>query len=242
MDGLAEEICRKIRIAAKVNIHALEYSDNVEQYKKNDSSADNKMPAVKSTLSDKIDLIVIGASTGGTIAIKMVLCELPEIMPPIVVVQHMPESFTKSFAESANKSTCLDVEEFVTDGKELSPGCVYIANGANHMEVRTMNGAIKGYVVAGPKVNRHRPAVDVLFSSVAKWSSSNVIGVLLTGMGADGARGLGELHSGGAETIAQDEESSIVWGMPRVAIEQEAASHVLPLSKISEFLVDRCYQ
>jgi two-component system chemotaxis response regulator CheB len=235
MQVLADEICSKVRAAAKANVLALETNVVLNQER-------SLPPSIKGSLTKKIDLIVVGASTGGTEALKTVVRDLPEMMPPIVVVQHMPENFTLPFAQRVNQITRLNTEEFTENEKILQPGSLYIANGANHMKVKRLRGVIRGYVVDSPLVNRHRPAVDVLFESVAEWSDNNVIAVLLTGMGADGARGMGELYAGGAETIAQDQESSVVWGMPRVAVEQNVVSQILPLDKIGKCLVARCYQ
>lgn len=239
MKLLADEICSKVKAAAKANVRALEKSHAmVEQHVHQPVT----VSSVKGDLSADVDLIAMGASTGGTEALKAVVSDMPAMMPPIVIVQHMPENFTRSFAQRMDAVSQLSVEEFVKDGTVLERGKVYIANGASHMEVKRTGRHIRAFSVDAPPVNRHRPAVDVMFDSVAGWSKTNVIGVLLTGMGADGARGLGELRARGAETVAQDEASSVVWGMPRVAVQQNAASQVLPLSKIGTFLVNRCYQ
>lgn len=239
MQLLANEICSKVRAAAKANVRALERNHTLVETSVKQAS---EKAAVRGVLGNHVDLIAMGASTGGTEALKAVVCNMPAMMPPIVIVQHMPENFTRAFAERMNVISALSVEEFVADGTVLEQGKVYVANGATHMEVRRTGRHLRAFSVNAPPVNRHRPAVDVLFDSVASWSKNNVIGVLLTGMGADGARGLGELRAQGAETIAQDEASSVVWGMPRVAVQQNAASKVLSLSKIGTFLVNRCYQ
>ncbi|ODS23968.1 chemotaxis response regulator protein-glutamate methylesterase [Candidatus Endobugula sertula] len=236
MKQLSDEICRKVRMAANANVQALESGHSIAQKR-----SPPPILEINSRLSSKIDLIAIGASTGGTEALKVVVCRMPELMPPIVVVQHMPKNFTQSFAQRVDSITNLVVEEFTEDGQQLKAGRIYIAHGGHHMIVKKRANVLKGYIVDSPPVNRHCPAVDVMFESIAEWSTNNVIGVILTGMGADGARGMGELHANGAETIAQDEVSSVVWGMPRVAIEQDAVSRVLPLSKIGRFLIDRCY-
>ena len=231
---IAQDICQKLHMAKKANLHILDniYSPSLSQ-----------LPIVNNgqTLKKDVELIVVGASTGGTQAIKTLLCQLPATMPPIVIVQHMPEKFTESFAKRLNNDTVLSVEEFTKSGKKLVAGSVYIANGAHHMGVKKVGEKLRGYIIDAPPVNRHRPAVDVLFESVADWSTQNVLGVLLTGMGADGAKGLGALRAKGAETVAQDQASSVVWGMPRVAIENNAASHILALSQIPRFLINQCF-
>lgn len=234
LPALTKEICAKLRQAARVNVAALEHNISQKQFVK------SIVPSPTSKLSKKFNLIAIGASTGGTEAIKEVLCSLPPAMPPIVVVQHMPENFTGSYARRLDGIVQLNVEEFVDDGQILKEGHVYIAHGGHHMLVRERGGVLKGVIDRGENVNRHKPAVDVLFNSVAE-SNIGALGVLLTGMGIDGAAGLGNMRNAGAVTVAQDEQSSVVWGMPRVAIQQGAAQEVLALSAIGHFIVNQCY-
>ena len=234
LPALANEICAKLKQAVKVNVSALEHNIRQEQFVE---PIDYKKLG---KLNNSIKLIAIGASTGGTEAIKEVLCGMPPTMPPIVVVQHMPENFTGSYARRLDGVMQLNVEEFLTDGQVLESGHAYIAHGGFHMQVRELGGIIKGLVDKGDSVNRHKPSVDVLFNSVASMGA-NTVGIILTGMGIDGAAGLGNMRKAGALTVAQDEQSSVVWGMPRVAIQEGAAQEVLPLSAIGRFVVSKCY-
>ncbi len=177
-------------------------------------------------------IIAIGASTGGTEALREVLVDMPENCPPIVIVQHMPENFTQAFASRLNSTCTIEVLE-ATNGMEACPGRAIIANGGLHLTLR--NRGATGYIVdtpSGELVCRHRPSVEVLFNSVAKVAGSNAIGVILTGMGADGANGLLNMRNAGAHTIAQDEESCVVFGMPKEAIKLDAAERVVPLDKV----------
>jgi two-component system chemotaxis response regulator CheB len=176
-------------------------------------------------------IIVLGASTGGTEAIREFLGELPPDAPGMVIVQHMPEKFTRIFADRCNGLGAVRVKE-AEDGDRVLQGHVLIAPGNYHMRLRR-NGP--GYAVSvdqSPPVNRHRPSVDVLFFSAAEVAGGNAVGVILTGIGADGARGLLEMKRAGARTIAQDEATCVVFGMPREAIAMGAVDHVLPMSKI----------
>lgn len=181
-------------------------------------------------------VLAIGASTGGTQAIQAILSVLPANTAGTVIVQHMPENFTKSFANRLNEICELEVAE-AKDGESVVPGKVLIAPGNYHM---TLNRSGANYYVrvgTGPLVNRHRPSVEVLFKSVAKYAGSNSVGVILTGMGADGAEGMLDLKNSGAYTIAQDEASSVVFGMPKEAIKMGAIEKVASLDKIpSEIL------
>jgi two-component system chemotaxis response regulator CheB len=180
-------------------------------------------------------VIAIGSSTGGVQAIETVITALPRTAPGIVIVQHMPEAFTAAFASRLNGLCEMDVKE-ARDGDRVYPGRVLIAPGGRHMQL-LRNGA--QYVVSvrdGPLVNRHKPSVDVLFKSVAQHAGRNALGVILTGMGDDGARGLLEMRQAGAATAAQDEESCVVFGMPREAIRLGAAARVLALTAVAPWL------
>lgn len=182
-------------------------------------------------------VIVIGSSTGGTEALRVVLTALPEKMPPILVTQHMPEMFTRSFAERLDGLCALKVKEAI-DGERLKEGTVYIAPGHSHLMIRA--APTIGYSTAlnaGEPVNRHRPSVDVLFRSAANVVGRNCIGVILTGMGRDGANGMLELRQSGAYNIAQDEASCVVFGMPKEAIANGSTHEVLPLTAIASRLV-----
>ncbi len=186
--------------------------------------------------TDKV--IAIGASTGGTEAIKQVLTKLPGVMPPIVVVQHMPQHFTKSFADRLNELCALEVKE-AEHGEMLRPGKVLLAPGNYHTIVKRSGATYFVEVKEGPLVFHQRPSVEVMFSSVARFVGRNAIGVILTGMGKDGAEGLLEMRQAGAWTIAQDESSSVIFGMPKEAIALGGVSEVLPLDRIAEALVAR---
>jgi len=177
-------------------------------------------------------IVAIGTSTGGTQALEVLLTGLPPTVPGIVIVQHMPEKFTASFAARLNRLCEIDVFE-AKDGQRVVPGRALIAPGGKHMMLRRSGAQYHVEVVDGPVVNRHRPSVDVLFRSVAKYAGRNALGVIMTGMGDDGARGLKEMHDAGARTIAQDEESCVVFGMPKEAIKLGAVDRVMPLQNIA---------
>lgn len=181
-------------------------------------------------------VVAIGASTGGTEAIKHVLSELPEQFPPLVIVQHMPAGFTRSFAERLDQHSQLTVRE-AEEGDRLLPGTAWLARGDRQMGVRGGVGRMTIAYGDTEPVNRHCPSVDVLFNSVSQCAGNAALGVLLTGMGADGAAGLLAMRQRGAITIAQDEASSVVWGMPRAAYERGGATFVTSLSDIPRQLV-----
>ncbi len=181
-------------------------------------------------------ILALGASTGGTQALQEILSALPENGPAAVVVQHMPEHFTRAFADRLNDVCALSVKE-AADGDRAAPGCVLIAPGNRHLLLRRTGTLYSVRVTDGPLVSRHRPSVDVLFKSVARSAGANAIGVLLTGMGSDGACGLLEMREAGAETIAQDEESCVVFGMPKEAIRLNAAARIVSLDKIASTIL-----
>lgn len=183
-------------------------------------------------------VIAIGASTGGTEAIKMVLTALPEEMPPIVMVQHMPETFTPSFASRLDSLSKLRVVE-AQGGEILQPGCAYLAPGHSHLRIRRQGGGYVTELLRSEPVNRHRPAVDVLFQSVAETVGGNALGIILTGMGKDGANGMAMMHDAGAWNIGQDKDSCVVYGMPRAAAELNILDEVVPLNEIPVRLLAR---
>lgn len=189
-------------------------------------------PARAEAMAETTDrIIALGTSTGGTQALEAVLRGLPRTVPGIVVVQHMPEKFTAMFAQRLDQVCALEVLE-ARDGQRVLPGRVLIAPGGRHMTVRRSGAQYLVEVRDGPPVNRHRPSVDVLFRSVARCAGRNALGVIMTGMGDDGARGLREMFDAGAQTIAQDEASSVVFGMPKEAIRLGAATRILALQAI----------
>jgi len=180
-------------------------------------------------------IIAIGASTGGTHAIRKIMARLPEKFPPVVMVQHMPENFTTQFAARLNEISRLNVLE-AKGGEQLINGTVYLAPGGKHMEIQKKGAFFYTRVFDGPLVHHQKPAVEILFDSVAKYAKSDAVGIILTGMGADGAKGLLNMKNNGAYTIAQDEKSSIVFGMPKEAIKLQAAQKILDLKEIPNFL------
>ena len=182
-------------------------------------------------------MIVIGASTGGTEAIRMVLASLPEDAPPVVIVQHMPGAFTGAFANRMNSLSPMQVRE-ARDGDVLSQGVALIAPGGVQLEIVRHSTADIVRIFAGDPVSGHRPSVDVLFRSAAKVIGARAVGVLLTGMGADGADGLLRLRAQGAHTIAQDEATCVVYGVPREAVTRGAAKDILPIERIGRAALD----
>ena len=177
-------------------------------------------------------LIAVGASTGGTEALRTFLMAMPPDCPSIVIVQHMPEMFTRAFANRLNTECGIEVKE-AADGDRLLRGRALIAPGNHHMLVRRSGGHYIVEVTGGPMVSRHRPSVDVLFRSVASAAGANAVGVIMTGMGDDGAAGMLEMKEAGAINIAQDEASSVVFGMPKEAIKRGGVDYVLPLDQIA---------
>ncbi len=193
------------------------------------------VPTSATRLNTTDRVIAIGTSTGGTIALENILTRLPQNLPGIVIVQHMPEKFTAAFADRLNSLCAIEVRE-AKNGDRVLEGCALIAPGGYHTQV-VRNGAF--YVTEvfdAPPVNRHKPAVDVLFRSVAKSAGHNALGIILTGMGDDGARGLLAMKQAGAKTVAQDEASSIVFGMPKEAIKLGAADHVCGLDLMPQII------
>jgi two-component system chemotaxis response regulator CheB len=176
-------------------------------------------------------VVAIGTSTGGTQALEAVLTKLPRVSPGIVIVQHMPEKFTEAFANRLNNICQIEVRE-AKSGDRVVPGLALIAPGGKHMLLKRSGAQYHVDVVDGPLVNRHRPSVDVLFRSAAKCAGANALGVIMTGMGDDGARGLKEMREAGARTIAQDEATCVVYGMPKEAVKLDAAERIMPLGDI----------
>ncbi len=223
---MSVELIEKIKAAAQVKLT------------KKTETAGNVAPSQRLSLSKTTNkVIAIGASTGGTQALQAVLSVLPANTAGIMVVQHMPENFTRSFAARLNDVCEMEVKE-AQDGDSVIPGRVLIAPGNFHMMLNRSGALYYARVTNGPLVNRHRPSVEVLFKSVAKYAGANAVGVIMTGMGADGAEGIMEMRNNGAFTIAQDEASSVVFGMPKEAIKLGGIDKVDPLDKIpGEILV-----
>ncbi|HUN92775.1 MAG TPA: chemotaxis response regulator protein-glutamate methylesterase [Burkholderiaceae bacterium] len=232
LQDLGAEICEKIRVASRARMHR--HAMPARAPTPVDGAAKVR-PAHFSRLSTE-KLIAIGASTGGTEAIREILQRLPADSPAVLVTQHMPPGFTKSFAARLDGVCRITVTEAV-HGERALPGHAYIAPGDRHLRLER-SGA--NYLIAlddGEPVNRHRPSVDVLFRSVAHAAGPNALGTILTGMGKDGALGLLEMRNAGSYTIAQDEASCIVYGMPREAVAAGAVEDVLPLNAIAERLL-----
>lgn len=232
------DIIESIKVAASVKVSRKTVIPDMVVEPKH--SADAILPKkVKPIPYTKTDIVIaIGASTGGTEAIRIFLEGMKENCPGIVIVQHMPELFTRSFAERLDQLCRITVKE-AADGDKVSRGKALIARGNKHLILRKRVDEYFVEVVEGLPVNRHKPSVDVLFRSVSQCAGKNAVGILLTGMGNDGAEGLLEMKESGAHTIAQDEKSSIVFGMPKEAIKLNAANIILPLDQIPEYIADR---
>jgi two-component system chemotaxis response regulator CheB len=226
LENYSAEIISKVKTAAVARIQP-----------RNDTPAIGpkaplrREPVKRFRTTDRI--IAIGASTGGTRAIQVVLEHMPPDAPGIVITQHIPAAFSRSFAERMNRSSALEVKE-ADDGDLIIPGHAFIAPGDKHLTVMRDGARYRCHLSDDPPVNRHRPSVDVLFHSIAQCVGPNAVGVLLTGMGEDGAAGLVEMRATGALAIAQDENTSVVWGMPGTAVRMGGTDMVLPLESIAE--------
>ena len=228
-------ICETVKAAATARIGR---RPAVRQPPEKKLSADVIMPAPsgKAMARTTESVVCIGASTGGTESLREVLEALPEDVPGIVIVQHMPEHFTRAFAQRLNGLCAIDVKE-AEDGDPVLRGRALIAPGNHHLVLQRSGARYTVAIKDGPLVSRHRPSVDVLFRSAAAYAGRNALGVIMTGMGDDGARGLLEMRNAGAATIAQDEASCVVFGMPKEAIALGAADRVLPLGSIARAIV-----
>jgi len=215
-------------------IHKVKVASTAKVVKSAEAEIDKAKNYHDEANSDKI--IAIGASTGGTEAISQVINALPQNMPGIVIVQHIPPVFSRMFAQRIDSTSALSVKE-ADNGDYLEPGKVLIAPGDKHMRIKKIAGKYRVECFEGEKVNGHCPSVDVLFESVARVAGPNAVGVILTGMGHDGAKGLLEMRRRGARTIGQDEASSVVYGMPKVAYEIGAVEKQAPLSDIARTLL-----
>lgn len=196
------------------------------------TAAESEKPPFKRRIQTNLNLVAIGASTGGTEAIREILEQLPADSPPIMIVQHIPREFSLTFTRRMDDLSAMTVVE-AQPGMTVSSGLVYVAPGDRHLTVERHDRQLRCKLSGHDPVNYHRPSVDVLFRSLARNVGADAVGVLLTGMGADGARGLRELRDAGAKTIAQDEETSVIWGMPGEAVKLGAAELVLPLPRIT---------
>lgn len=229
LNQMLADLRQKVKMAARVDMSAWKNRQTPKER--------SAVPVVRAALAESTDKVVaIGASTGGTEAIRRVIRAFPASMPGIVIVQHMPPGFTKHFSDNLNEVCEMDVRE-AQSGDRIMPGRVLIAPGGKHMTVRRSGGIYLVDCQEGENVNGHCPSVDVLFHSVARYVAGNAVGVILTGMGGDGADGLLAMRQAGARTIAQDEKSCVVFGMPKVAIERGGVDRISPLDSIPQMIV-----
>ncbi len=229
VEDIALQLIDRVKAAAQVNI------DNIAERtaQRAEAAPENDRLSMLHT-TEKI--VAIGASTGGTEAIRDVLTRFPANGPATIVVQHMPENFTRSFAERLNVECAMEVRE-AADGDTVRSGLALIARGNMHMVLRRSGARYHVKVKDGPLVQHQRPSVDVLFKSVAKYAGGNALGVILTGMGADGADGLVDMHENGAMTLVQDERSCVVYGMPKAAVATGHVDAVVSLDKIAHRII-----
>ena len=234
LHAFSEEITDKVRAAAQANVRALE----------NVSPPQATVPPVSAPSGRKLyvkpgHLVAIGASTGGTEAIKTVLIELPENSPPIVLAQHIPANFSKSYAQRLDDNCAITVYE-AEHQQPIKPGCAYLAPGDFHLRIKKSHTDYICMLDQKEKESRHRPSVDALFNSVAKCAKDHAMGILLTGMGADGANGLLSMKQTGCLTLVQDEASSVVWGMPGSAVKIDAQKEIVSLHKMAAKIMANC--
>jgi two-component system chemotaxis response regulator CheB len=227
MAALADELRAKVKAAAHTRVRIRQ------------AQPKPRLPQRQALNRQTNKILMVGASTGGVEALKTLLMDLPPDCPPTLITQHMPERFTAAFANRLNRECPMTVCQ-AADGQRILPSCVYIAPGAHHLELSREGMAFVCRLNDGPPVSGHRPSVDVLFRSGARVAGSKAIGVILTGMGKDGAEGLLELRKAGASTLGQDEASSLIYGMPRVAFERGAVERQFPLAELAGAIVDRC--
>lgn len=227
----AEQLHEKIRAAASAKVG--KYDPDVQQPTTRQSALARNWDNLNFKLNQ---IVAIGASTGGTEAIKEVVTKLPKHFPPVVITQHIPPVFSTTFAKRLDNSSAMTVYE-AEDGQKVEQGCVYLAPGDDHLKLVKKGSHFYCQLSKAEPVNRHRPAVDVMFDSLSPEYAKNTIAVLLTGMGADGAAGLKRFRDNGALTIAQNEETCVVYGMPKAAVEMGGAEKILPLDKIPQALI-----
>jgi two-component system chemotaxis response regulator CheB len=233
-------ICDSVKAAAKVHVKRISPSTTRMVPKKLNADVILARGSTKAMIQTTETVVVVGASTGGTEALRVFVEMLPGDFPGVVIVQHMPEHFTTSFAQRLDSLSKMTVKE-AEDGDTVIPGRVLLAPGNKHMVLQRSGARYYVQIKDGPLVSRHRPSVDVLFRSAARYAGKNAVGVIMTGMGDDGARGMLEMKEAGGRTIAQDEKSCVVFGMPKVAIELGGVDQVVPLIKISKAVADLCY-
>lgn len=228
LNEASDDLTSAVKAAARANVSRLQHRDKL--------TADAILPAVDigrhAMIQTTERVVALGTSTGGTQALELVLTALPRVCPGIVIVQHMPEQFTAAFSSRLNGLCQIEVKE-AQNNDRVMPGRALIAPGGKHMLLRRNGAQYFVEVIDGPLVNRHRPSVDVLFRSVAKSAGTNALGVIMTGMGDDGAAGLLEMRKVGAQTLGQDEKSCVVYGMPKEAVKRGAVMRSVPLELIA---------
>ncbi|MCK5663200.1 MAG: chemotaxis response regulator protein-glutamate methylesterase [Thiotrichaceae bacterium] len=237
LNEYAEEIIAKVKIAAKAHVRELGVKPIAKKGVpsvpvKHLADAIIQAAPVKKHFKTTDKIIALGSSTGGTEAIKEVVIGLPHTAPAIVISQHLPSAFSKSFAKHVNEATEMQAC-IAQHGQQILPGNIYIAPGDQHLLIKRDGARYICQLNDGPPVNRHKPSVEVMFRSVAQNVGSNAVGVMLTGMGADGAKAMKEMKDAGSVNIVQDEASSVVWGMPGEAFKQGAADYIVPLEKVA---------
>ena len=225
----ADRLRHAVRAAAQARLRSREPRMVIEKKLTADAILPPPVAGRAGHATDRI--VCIGISTGGTETLREVLEALPANCPGIAIVQHMPEKFTAAFAKRLNGLCAMEIKE-AEDGDEISTGRVLLAPGNRHMLLQRFGRQYRVAIKDGPPVSRHRPSVDVLFRSAAQYAGANALGLIMTGMGDDGARGLLEMRKAGARTLAQDEESCVVFGMPREAIKLSAADSVVGLARV----------
>ncbi len=227
METLSAEICAKVKIAARTRVKAMR------------PTPERRQPARNRVVDPSAKLVVIGASTGGVEALKTLLMDFIPDGPPVLITQHMPERFTAAFARRLDRECPMRVFE-AANGQRVEPGAAYIAPGQRHLELARDGTHFVCRLTDDSPVSGHRPSVDVLFRSAARLAGPRTIGVILTGMGKDGAEGMLELRNAQAITLGQDEATSLVYGMPRVAFERGAVMRQFPLNEMADAILDAC--
>nr|WP_305778170.1 chemotaxis response regulator protein-glutamate methylesterase [Kiloniella sp. EL199] len=230
IENRADELIYKVKTAARAKVQTLERHDN-------SSESSSALSRIKFSTTEKI--ISIGASTGGVEALRVVIKDLPANSPAVLVTQHMPEKFTQTFAERLNKISAVSVSE-AKHGERVLPGHVYIAPGGKHLRLKRSGANYLCQLTDDAPVSGHKPSVDVLFSSTCDAAGKDAVGVILTGMGKDGALGMLEMRKAGAKTFGQDEGSCVVYGMPKAAYDVGAVENQLPISKMAEAMLNAC--
>jgi len=240
LQDYAEDLCEKVFIASGAKPRETSWASTptteISAEERHTTDAVLGKTARPRPLKTTDKIIAIGASTGGTEAIKEVLIRMPADSPAIVITQHIPEAFSAPFAKRMDNNCAMTVYE-AADGQQILPGHVYIAPGNQHLIIERSGARYVCRLNDGPPVNRHRPSVDVMFRSVAQNVGVNAIGIILTGMGDDGAVGMNEMHEAGAHTIAQDEKTSVVWGMPGEAVKKGGVDEIVPLHNVTNKII-----